>query len=452
MKRITANQKRSNRGEGRLYKRGKDGKEYPANSNVPGAFYIEYFPGGKRKRQRLVDANGESITTKRKAKEEQKRITAPFLAKEKVEQLQFVQAQLQGANAHHKVAHEEANPPLSMTDAWEAYADSDKRPDGEETLKNYRSHWKRFYQWLVDNEPEVVYLRDVTASIASEFMRTLRTGSANTYNKYLNFLKLAFKVLEEPGRITKSPFETIRAKTLVPNSRRSLSIEELKLVLTEATGDLEILFALGIFTGLRLADCATLRWNEIDLGAGVIRRIANKTRTRNKPPVVVGIPPILSRLLHEIPERERRGYLLPDIGSSHTRSGTRRITEKLQAHFIACGIQTHKEGTGKGTGKRAVVEVGFHSLRHSFVSLHASRGTPQSVVQAVVGHGSPAMTQHYTHITEGVAKGISGVIDLDEGAALKKELLPSWVRDKLEAMTTKNWKAIKRELLEHPVA
>ena len=39
------------------------------------------------------------------------------------------------------------------------------------------------------------------------------------------------------------------------------------------------------------------------------------------------------------------------------------------------------------TGKRAVVEVGFHSLRHTFVSLQAESGTPQTVVQAIVGHG-----------------------------------------------------------------
>jgi integrase len=31
-------------------------------------------------------------------------------------------------------------------------------------------------------------------------------------------------------------------------------------------------------------------------------------------------------------------------------------------------IQSHKPGTGMN-GKRAVVEVGFHSLRHTFVSL-----------------------------------------------------------------------------------
>jgi integrase len=42
--------------------------------------------------------------------------------------------------------------------------------------------------------------------------------------------------------------------------------------------------------------------------------------------------------------------------------------------------------------------VSFHSLRHSFVSLAAAAGAPQHVIQALVGHGSPAMTAHYTHV------------------------------------------------------
>jgi hypothetical protein len=58
----------------------------------------------------------------------------------------------------------------------------------------------------------------------------------------------------------------------------------------------------------------------------------------------------------------------------------------------------------KHTGKRAVVEVGFHSLRHTFVSLCREAGAPLAVVEAIVGHASPAMTRHYTHVGEAAAR------------------------------------------------
>ena len=45
------------------------------------------------------------------------------------------------------------------------------------------------------------------------------------------------------------------------------------------------------------------------------------------------------------------------------------------------------------------MRVGFHSLRHSFVSLCAKAKTPLHVVQKLVGHGSPLLTAEvYLHL------------------------------------------------------
>lgn len=41
---------KSKRGQGRLYKRGKDGREYAADSKVQGVYYLEYRVDGKRVR------------------------------------------------------------------------------------------------------------------------------------------------------------------------------------------------------------------------------------------------------------------------------------------------------------------------------------------------------------------------------------------------------------------
>jgi Phage integrase family len=47
-----------------------------------------------------------------------------------------------------------------------------------------------------------------------------------------------------------------------------------------------------------------------------------------------------------------------------------------------------------------VVEVGFHSLSHTFVSLCRESNAPLAVVESIVGHSNPAMTRHYTHVGE----------------------------------------------------
>ncbi|OGV21107.1 MAG: hypothetical protein A2X47_05645 [Lentisphaerae bacterium GWF2_38_69] len=41
--------------------------------------------------------------------------------------------------------------------------------------------------------------------------------------------------------------------------------------------------------------------------------------------------------------------------------------------------------------------VGFHSLRHTFVTLAEESGIDRRIIQGVVGHGSPVMTGHYSH-------------------------------------------------------
>ena len=446
---------RHKRGLGRLYKRDKNGKEYPADSKVQGFFYLEYRVNGKRTRQRLTDRNGEPITTLWEAEKERVRIVAPFASGETVEQLKAIQAKLTDAERQHLQAVEEANPPLCIADAWEAYLNSTKRPDtGEATLKYYAGYWKRFKQWLSEADPDTEYLRDIRSKTAQDYASTLNGGavSPNTYNKHTGFLRLFFRVLEEPARMSENPFDGIRKKNLKTNVRRELTIAELKEVLEASSGDLQTLLYLGTFTGLRLGDCCTLKWGETDLDRGLIRRVPNKT-AKNRKPVLVGIPAALHEKLSETPKSRRKGYVLPRIAELYTyRNASGRatrqpdISNEIQKVFEDCKIRTHKEGTGPGTGKRAVVEVGFHSLRHTYVSLHAEAGTPQAMIQANVGHSNPAMTAHYTHVNEEAARQVAGVLTLNAPQERPGQV-PDWIKEKLQAMTVKNWKQIREELL-----
>ena len=63
-------------------------------------------------------------------------------------------------------------------------------------------------------------------------------------------------------------------------------------------------------------------------------------------------------------------------------------TSEIQAFFESCGIKT-TEDIGDGHRRRAIVRVGFHSLRHTFVSLCAKAGAPLHVVQKLVRPWQP---------------------------------------------------------------
>jgi len=445
---------RSARGTGRLYKRTPDGQECRSDSKTPGVFWIQYTLNGKRKRHALTGTDGKPITNLRKAEAERKRLTAPLRAGKRADQIQALTAALAQAEAVEVQAVEDAAPVLPILEAWEAYIKNPDRPDtGEQTLADYAGHWKRFCKWIEKAAPELHSLREITPKTAQDYAATLNGGtvSPNTYNKHTGFLKLFFRVLLDDAGLKENPFEKIRKKNLKTNTRRELTLAELKEILEAADGDLQTLLYLGTFTGLRLGDCCTLKWGETDLDRGLIRRIPNKT-AKNRKPVLIGIPAALHEKLSETPKMKRKGYVLPRFAELYTYENSsgatvRRgsITNEIQQVFTDCEIQTHKEGTGAGTGKRAVVEVGFHSLRHTYVSLHAEAGTPQAMIQANVGHSNPSMTAHYTHVNEEAARQVAGVLTL--GGKQAWPALPEWARELVKGMTVKNWKKIKADLL-----
>ena len=224
----------------------------------------------------------------------------------------------------------------------------------------------------------VLSLRAVTKELAEEYAGSLNHGrlSASTYNKHLNLLMLVFRVVKHKAKLTANVWEDIQRKRVIPNSRRELTVDELRKVCQAATGELQLLLAIGIYTGLRLGDCATLRWAETDLARGVIRRIPNKTARRHPKPVLVPIHPVLKDMLATRPVGARGDYVLQGTATLYLkRIGL--VTDLVQRHFQACEIVLYKPGTGMD-GKRAIIEVGFHSLRQNAECREMPSGTDKS--------------------------------------------------------------------------
>jgi len=149
---------------------------------------------------------------------------------------------------------------------------------------------------------------------------------------------------------------------------------------------------------------------------------------------------------------QRGGYVLPDTAALYLRD-TSATSKRIHDHFEACGVKTHRRGTGEGTDKRAVVEVGFHSLRHTFVSLCRESNAPLAVVEAIVGHSNPAMTRHYTHVSELAAAHAVNALPAVMGDTPAPALPPAKlidaapVRALAEKLTPRNAARVKAELL-----
>ena len=213
---------------------------------------------------------------------------SPFIAGDETTVLQHVAAAIDGRQADIQRYENDKTPPLTIDDTWDAYIAAPNRPDsGDSTLRQYRLQFGRFVKWQAKAHKEIITLRGVTPAIASEFASHLQSRglSPNTFNKYINLLQLVFRVLKDKTRLEHNPWDSIQRKRLNGCGRRELTIEEPTNLCEAAEGELRLLFALGIYSGLRLGDCATLHWGEVDLQRNIIRRIPNKVARRKTQPV-----------------------------------------------------------------------------------------------------------------------------------------------------------------------
>jgi integrase len=423
-------------------------------------FYVSWKVNGKLFMKALRDDNGQPITAKREAEIARDKFMLPIATGDEAAVLESIAGKLEGRKAEIAKWENEKNPPLSIGQAWSEFLASPNRPDsGKSTLRQYEFQWQAFADWMKEKHADALTLRDVTKEIAEEYASSLNHGrfSPSTYNKHLNLLTLVFRVVKHKAKLTGNPWESpkrggnLQRKRMITNSRRELTIDELRKICQTATGELQTLLALGIYSGLRLGDCATLRWGEVDLPRVMIRRIPNKTARRNPKPVIVPIHPILRDMLAATPLDQRREYVLPEMAALYIHR-TDMVTDMVQKHFKACGITLHRPGTGKD-GKRAVIEVGFHSLRHTFVSLCRESNAPLSVVESIVGHSSPAMTRHYTHVGELAAGRAVALLPSVMSEATPEptkrgqdEILRE-VQTILKNMSAKNWREKKSAAL-----
>ncbi len=442
---------------GHIYKKGK-------------RFYLQYMLDGRRVKQVVRDAQGDPVTTTEEAERRRKAIMAPLLVADREEALRHVVTQLEDTVQKREVLEHTGQDAVTLTNAWEAYAAAVNRPDsGPRTLKGYETQWRQFTDWMQEKNPACTELKQVTVRIAEAYAGYLlgetcdakgevvkRSFSTNTFNKHVRLLELVFRVLGRKAEVTSNPWTEITRKTENKASRRELTVEELNTICNRAEGELQSLILLGTYTGLRLGDCCTLQWGEVDMVRRLIMRVPNKTARRRAVPVHVPMHATLWGHLAETPANQRQDAVLPEFDKMY-RQREWDVSKIVQRHFEKCNIRVHRHGTGGHSNPRAVVEVGFHSLRHSFVSLCRQANAPLSVVEAIVGHSNPAMTRHYTHVGELAASAAVGALPsvLGPVEGMRPQLAASegpdgrWeqVKALAERLDEKNWKTVRADLM-----
>ena len=137
------------------------------------------------------------------------------------------------------------------------------------------------------------------------------------------------------------------------------------------------LLLFGLYTGMRRGEIMPLRWERVDLSAGLSRVEETKTGVPLEPPVTRQLETILARRAEGVAMRTGRVFPSPWSESGHV--------EELQAHY---------ERIGRAGGAK----FWFHGLRNAFITV-AERELmlPRSLTKRLVNHARPH------DVTEGYA-------------------------------------------------
>lgn len=384
---------------------------------------------------------------KREAEKKLKEFVAPFRLGDEKAILEGLTAKVKGIEDEMQ-SYEDAKPALAVTEAFAAYRACLSRPNraGGDTLDRYESQFGEFADWLAKHHPEAKELRHVTQEIAEEFLTGLaKRATAGTYNKRIVLFRAIWKHLEKTARLTENPWLAISKQVVVNHTRRELTVEELGKIVTSLTGEMRILFELGIYTGLRLGDCALLEWGSVDLVRNLIVLAPHKTmKHHNGKPVFIPLHQTLAGLLETIPADKRNGYVLPSTAETYKRDAS-AVSKQIQRVFEANGIKTQSDE--KSASGKAQIDVGFHSLRHTYVSLSVNAGVPLAYVQSIVGHANPAMTRHYYHESLSALRGaVAALPALGESADKKAARLPKSLLRALDKLSHEQIVALQAEI------
>ena len=162
---------------------------------------------------------------------------------------------------------------------------------------------------------------------------------------------------------------------------RAYSDQEVKRILKNCTGFHYDAVIIAFHTGLRFKDICHLRIEDVDLEAGAIEIIPAKT-SRFKKAVYIHLHKDVIDVLKKASENNFSDYFYPEAveqyGSSSFGVQFKRILKKAN-------VKDDRHG-----------KASFHSLRSTFITNCEEAGISRTVIQGIVGHSSPHMTERYS--------------------------------------------------------
>jgi integrase/recombinase XerD len=298
---------------------------------------------------------------------------------------------------------------LAEAQAWKIISDLMARAGGGETLRTVTTE-NHFRQWLAGKEtnrsagtarrygpvvdgflaslgPRATKpLAALAAADVERYVTALvqRGLSGRTVGLHVAAIRTALNSARRQGIIPTNVAEAVERPAVLERTKGTFTDPEVAMLVAAAEGEWRTLVLVGNFTGLRLGDCAKLEWRGVDLTAGTISIVMQKT---SKPITIPMHPSLLAHFETLAGTDAPEPFVMPTL--AHKNHGGRM---GLSRSFLEL---MRKAGVAAEDSKGN--QRSFHSLRHGFTSRLANAGISPELRMKLTGHKSAKVHEGYTH-------------------------------------------------------
>ncbi|HNY21107.1 MAG TPA: site-specific integrase [Treponemataceae bacterium] len=233
--------------------------------------------------------------------------------------------------------------------------------------------------------------------------------SGKRINTVFEAMRVAVRWAYMREEIPHNPFALIKKAYHECRERGVLTPQEaIRIISLEGFDPFRKLVALlGLLCGMRCGEIRGLQWGDIDVEGRMIdlrhNFVANdglkgpKAGSSRKIPIVDSVLTLIMCVKARSLWHEAGDYVFSsDVERGKPRSP---IYFRYSLELVLIEIEVTKE-------MQVARNLTLHGLRHTFVTLGRLSGIPDLVIQALAGHKSSAMMEHYSHASQ--------VIDFDE--------------------------------------
>jgi integrase len=290
-------------------------------------------------------------------------------------------------------------PGSSAREFFTSWASNKVRETAKATGDTYTNTAKAFVESLGDRAK-----LDVSAITPQDILRfrdQLATRlSVSSTNGAVKIVRMALKDAQAHSLVTANAAGGVRPIKSADERgrRRPFTLKEIKRILRVASDEWRGIVLFGLYSGQRLGDIARLTWANVDLARSELALVSRKTKRRVQIPLAA---PLQTFLI----ERDDAGDdpRAPLFSKAYAAKRTGSLSNQFHAIMADAGLvepRNHKS-LGKGRdSRRTFNELSFHALRHTATSLMKNAGVSPAIVADIIGHDSPAMSAHYTHIED----------------------------------------------------